>query len=152
MTAVAVDGAYRRSIYLRQRRKEMPSFLETFDLPQMNPACQDRAVSTVAQQALYLLNSTMVRNLSQSFAEAVRSYSADRAERVRRVFTTVTGRLPTEEERTVALNSFDRLAAVWRDHQATLSEEEQKEFNVELKALATYCHTMLNSASFLYVD
>ena len=152
VTAVAVDGAYRRSIYLRQRRKEMPSFLETFDLPQMNPACQDRAVSTVAQQALYLLNSTMVRNLSQSFAEAVRSYSEDRAERVRRVFTTVTGRLPTEEERTVALNSFDQFEAVWRDHQATLSEEAQKEFNVELKALATYCHTMLNSASFLYVD
>ena len=152
VTAIAKDGAYRRSIYLRQRRKEMPSFLETFDLPQMNPACQDRAVSTVAQQALYLLNSSMVRELAESFAIQVRKHVEDRDGQIDRVFLATAARLPSVDEKEVANQSLTELEQLWRDHATTLSESEQAKFDAELKALATYCHTLLNSASFLYVD
>lgn len=152
VTAIAQDGAYRRSIYLRQRRKEMPSFLETFDLPQMNPACQDRAVSTVAQQALYLLNSTMVRELAESFASEVQKQAGDRSQQIERVFLATAARLPSAEEMEIAMTSLTELEQLWRDHATTLSETEQATFDVELRALATYCHTLLNSASFLYVD
>ena len=152
VTAIAQDGAYRRSIYLRQRRKEMPSFLETFDLPQMNPACQDRAVSTVAQQALYLLNSTMVRELAESFASEVQTQAGDRSKQIEHVFLATAARLPSAEEMEIAMTSLTELEQLWRDHATTLSETEQASFDVELRALATYCHTLLNSASFLYVD
>ena len=45
VTSKLNDGAWRRSVYVRQRRKEMPTLLETFDLPQMNPNCVARTSS-----------------------------------------------------------------------------------------------------------
>ncbi len=48
VTSQEVDGGWRRSIYVMQRRKEDADILETFDLPQMNPNCIERPDSTVA--------------------------------------------------------------------------------------------------------
>ena len=52
----------------------------------------------------------------------------------------------------IVMTSLTELEQLWRDHATTLSETERASFDVELRALATYCHTLLNSASFLYVD
>ena len=46
---------WRRLVYVQQRRKQLPTHLETFDFPQMNPNCIERRDSTVAPQALHLL-------------------------------------------------------------------------------------------------
>ena len=37
--SVSGSKGWRRSIYIRQRRNEIPTILETFDLPRMNPNC-----------------------------------------------------------------------------------------------------------------
>ena len=80
VTAKANRGGWRRSVYVRQRRKEMPSILETFDLPQMNPNCTQRMDSTVVSQPLYLLNNKMIYDLSRSFAERVEREAGDSME------------------------------------------------------------------------
>src|SRR5262249_30537457 len=43
---------WRRLVYVRQARKSLPTHLENFDAPQMNPNCLERRESTVAPQAL----------------------------------------------------------------------------------------------------
>ena len=152
VTAIPQNGAYRRSVYLRQRRKEMPSWLETFDLPQMNPACQTRSTSNVAQQALYLLNSEMVRELSEQFARRIMAETRELSVQVEMIYVSVYSRYPTARELELSVEALQQLRAQWEEHKQTLPEKEQSELDTELKALTIYGHTLLNSAGFLYVD
>ena len=46
----------RRSVYVLQRRKDVPTLLENFDFPQMTPNCIERTHTTVPLQALNLMN------------------------------------------------------------------------------------------------
>jgi len=53
---VIVDGANRRSLYVRVRRTQPVAMLQSFDAPVMEVNCEYRPVSTVATQSLILLN------------------------------------------------------------------------------------------------
>ncbi len=152
VTAIAKDGAYRRSVYLRQRRKEMPSWLETFDLPQMNPACQIRSTSNVAQQALYLLNSEMVRELAGQFAKRIMSQTRELPVQVEKMYLDVYSRRPLQEEVELSVEALMQLKTQWEEHNNSLPQNERENVDLELKALTIYGHTLLNSAGFLYVD
>ncbi|MBT4012468.1 MAG: DUF1553 domain-containing protein [Planctomycetaceae bacterium] len=157
VTAVGNNGVYRRSVYLRQRRKEMPSFLETFDLPQMNPACQQRPTSNVAQQALYLLNSTMVRDLADQFALKVADMSSndgDKSAAIKNIYLAVTGRTPDETQLQQSLEVLESLEDKWQQHFDSLTEKERQQMQLDAaqKALSTFGHALWNSAGFLYVD
>ena len=133
---------------MRHRRKEMPTVLETFDLPQMNPACQQRPTSTVAQQALFLMNNTAVRALSQDFARRILGQTADPVAQVERAYLTALGHGPTAEEREVAVQTLLKLEAEF----AALSNAAEQPQDSAEQALAVLCHTLMNSAAFLFVD
>ncbi|MEE3368842.1 MAG: PSD1 and planctomycete cytochrome C domain-containing protein [Planctomycetota bacterium] len=148
VTSIGEQGSWRRSLYVRHRRKEMPTVLETFDLPQMNPACQQRPTSTVAQQALFLLNNTAVRALSQDFARRVLGYTTDPVAQVERAYLTALGHGPTAEEREVAVQTLLNLEAEF----AALSSAAGESQNSAEQALTVLCHTLMNSAAFLFVD
>ncbi len=152
VTAIGKDGAYRRSVYLRQRRKEMPSWLETFDLPQMNPACQTRSTSNVAQQALYLLNSEMVRELAKQFAKRIMSETRELPVQVERMYLNVYSRRPQQHEVELSVEALTQLKNQWEEYNNRLPENERDAVDLELRALTIYGHTLLNSAGFLYVD
>ena len=149
VTAIAQQGAWRRSIYLRQRRKEMPTMLETFDLPQMNPACQDRPTSTVAQQALYLMNNATIRQLSASFATRVLEEATDMEEQIQWIYQTALSRPATAQELKLGLSTLSQLQEHWGAH---LKSQQKSTLDAQQMALKTYCHTLMNSAAFLYVD
>ncbi len=149
VTAISSGNGYRRSIYLRQRRKEMPTFLETFDLPQMNPACQARANSNVAQQALYLLNNTMVRSLAESFALQIGEQTTDPTKRIQKIYLAALGRPASDEELELGRTTLLDLEKAWSEE---LEDKEKPVDEASQKALMTYCHTIFNTAEFLYVD
>ncbi len=149
VTAVSQQGAWRRSIYLRQRRKEMPTMLETFDLPQMNPACQDRPNSTVAQQALYLMNNDTIRQLSDSFAKRVMVEATDMEEQIQWIYQTALSRPATPQELKIGHSTLTQLEQKWSDH---LKSQNKSTLDAQQMALKTYCHTLMNSAAFLYID
>lgn len=141
------QGNWRRSVYLQYRRTEIPSMMATFDYPKMGPNCLTRSVSTVSLQALMLKNDAHVRELAASFAErvaaevqvAVAAHPQDRHSiTVRSVYGLALNRLPDEQELALGSAALTRLEAAWDDDKAA--------------ALETYCHTILNSAAFLYVD
>jgi cytochrome c553 len=130
VTPLATEKGWRRSIYVNQRRTQLPSLFESFDLPVMNPACLDRSESIVATQALHLLNNGTVDDLAGFFAERViREAGSDSAAQVERAYWLAMGRAPNPEERAASL-----------------------EFLAKPGTPKKFCHTLLNSASFLYID
>lgn len=148
VTPLPTERGYRRSIYVRQRRSQVPTLLENFDLPQMNPACVERNESVVASQALHLLNNGMVAELAEAFAERVRQEAGDDSARhVERVYAIALSRPPSAEEKKITIQALAELTTRWA---ASLPQTERKQ--AEQRGLADYCHTILNSAGFLYVD
>jgi hypothetical protein len=150
VTANASENGWRRSIYVQHRRKEMPTVLETFDLPQMIPNCTLRPDSTVASQALYLMNNAMIRQLADSFSKRVqKEVGNDRYRQVERVYQIALSRMPTEQERELGIELLKRLSQEW---QKQLEKDQQKSPTAQQRALANYCHTIMNSAAFLFID
>ena len=148
------DG-WRRSIYIRHRRKHMPTILETFDLPQMIPNCVERPDSTVASQALHLFNDTMIRSLADSFAERVaREAGKQPYKQIERSYQLAMGRMPSDAEREIGLAALEELTRLWRlrRQEPGTTDKTSKKTPPSQRALSTYCHTLLNSAGFLFID
>ena len=133
-------GLWRRSVYLQYRRTEIPTMMDTFDYPQMGPNCVARSVSTVSPQSLILMNNSRVRFLASAVADRVRALAAKKsaAEHVDWAYRLILSRQVNRAERELGVAALAQLADAW---------PAQPE-----KALETYCHTILNSAAFLYVD
>jgi hypothetical protein len=60
-----------RSIYLVQKRTVRVPFMEAFDLPENSTSCARRGESTVAPQALTLMNGPLATDASRAFAGRV---------------------------------------------------------------------------------
>jgi hypothetical protein len=132
-------GGWRRSIYLLYRRTEIPSIMEAFDYPEMGPNCVSRNVSIVSPQSLMLLNNERVQDLATAFADRVEKLTPDDLSlQVERVYHIALTRPPSEAERRLGVEMLKELAATWNGDSR--------------KALESYCHTILNSAAFLYID
>ena len=145
--------SYRRSIYLLQLRKTPVTILTAFDAPQLRPNCLRRARSTVSSQALQMMNSDMVRENSRYMAgRVIDAVGGNPGKQVERVYLAALGRPPSTEESDRAKSTLPHLVAGWRTHLDTAVPEEPKEMQAQWLALATLCHTVLNSAEFIYID
>ena len=152
VTSLAGEKGWRRSIYVKQRRKEIPTILEAFDLPQMNPNCIERAESTVVSQALYLWNNKMMYELSQAFAKRIEGeVTASLTDQVDHIYMLAFNRPPSAEEQSLGIAALGTLAEALTQELTDLGTEKQREFILN-RALTEYCHTILNSAAFIYVD
>jgi hypothetical protein len=134
------DDRWRRSIYLQYRRTEIPSMMDTFDYPEMGPNCLSRNASTVSPQPLMLMNNEHVRELASSFASRVlKDADGDSWDaRIDLAYHLALSRSPSEAERRLGVETLQELVAQWQGQPR--------------KAFESYCHTLLNSAAFLYVD
>jgi hypothetical protein len=97
------DGL-RRSVYTPIFRNKLLELFEAFDFGDPNLVNGGRNVSTVATQALYLMNSPFVREQARQAAEALLAVPhLNDAGRVHRGFRLALGRPPTPRERDIAL-------------------------------------------------
>jgi hypothetical protein len=150
VTAKPSRQGWRRSIYILQRRTQIPTLLDNFDYPQMGPNCTQRNESLVAPQALQLMNDGFIYQLAEQFADLVRKEAGeDRDEQVQRIYLRAFGRPPTSDERAVALDALRQFAARWQAENPGAKDQEQR---AGQRALVTYCHAVLNLAELLYVD
>ena len=156
VTAKRSEAGWRRTVYIQQRRSQLPSILETFDLPQMNPNCVERPNSMVASQALHLLNNGMVRDLTLQFAQRIEAKAGDdRYKQVEQVYQDALSRNPTSEEIQLALEALSQLTAEWEARyaaSATKPAKGEEPPSPQSQALANFCHVIMNSAEFLFVD
>ena len=142
---------WRRSVYVEQQRKGVVTAFETFDFPLMNPNCVERRDSTVVLQALHLMNNGMVFELADALALRIEfEAGTNPAAQIERLFLVALGRSPDGDELVRCQQALARLSdgfAMPVTGGAPLSRAQAVH-----KALATYCHAILNSAEFLYVD
>jgi hypothetical protein len=113
-----VDTDTRRSVYVPVLRNSLPELFEVFDFPDPSLVVGHRNQSTVAPQALYLMNHPFVRQQAAAAARRllaetpsddaspddapVDETSPDDAARIDRAFRLALGRSPSEAERAIA--------------------------------------------------
>ena len=118
-----------RSIYLVQKRSLRLPMLETFDLPENNLSCGRRIVSTVAPQALTLLNSEFAVETAEAFAARLKKEAGeDETKQLKRAFALCFQRIPDPAE-------VENCLAFLKKH--TLPE---------------LCRSLLNLNEFAYID
>jgi hypothetical protein len=158
VNVVGTAKGWRRSIYVLQRRTQVPTLLEDFDLPPMNPNCIERSTSIVAPQALHLMNNRVVHELATAFAQRViAEVGADANRQIDRAYRIALSRPPTADERSLASATLTQLTARWTQHlkeqrSATPPSEETMRQQAAAQALTNLCHALMNSAEFLTVD
>ena len=117
----------RRSVYTPAFRNKRLELFEVFDFGDINAPMGRRTVSTVAPQALYLLNHPFVIAQARLAAEQALASTANDADRLTAAFRTALGRPPTDRERatatqflTAAANDPQRLHEAWAQLYQTL--------------------------------
>ena len=148
-----VSESLRRSIYLLRRRSTPVTLLEVFDAPRLETNCIMRRQSNVPSQALVLWNGDLVRESARFFAgRIIDAVGADREEQVRRIYLTALTRGPSTQELGDALQSLEQMRQRWLDHLQKEPTAEPRQTRAEWLALSTFCHVILNSAEFTYVN
>ena len=138
------DEENRRSLYVQLRRSKVLSFVDTFDAPTMEPNCTKRTVSTVAPQALMLMNNSFVINESRSMAGQLQRLAKGRLDtQLGLAWETALGQAPGPGELAQSAAFIEKQAALFA---------AQKEKQPDLAALANYCQVLLSSNAFIYVD
>ena len=132
----------RRSLYVSVRRRAPHTMLETFDAAMLSPNCDARALTTVAPQALLLLNDPFVCEQSEALAARLRAEAPDHRERVIRGWRRLFSRAPTEPEITAALDFWNS--------QTALQTKAGKD--PSLAGAASLWQVLLGSNRFLYLD
>ena len=131
----------RRSIYIFVKRALIPPILETFDYTATTVPVGERAVTTVAPQALMLLNDSFIQEQGMRLAKRLRQEAGyDRAAQVKRAFALALQRPPTEREKEASLAMLD-------DQRRLASGPD-----AEQTALRNFCVAMFNLNEFIYVD
>jgi hypothetical protein len=96
----------RRSVYAFVDRQNLPGTLRAFDFPSPDLHSPQRPVTTVPQQALFLMNSPFVAEQAKAVTarrEVAWAFTAD--ERAKRIYRVVLGRDPSADEAKLA-NEF----------------------------------------------
>ena len=130
----------RRSIYLPLKRERPIGELEvlsTFDFPHPNEIVGARPQTTVATQALFLLNSPLVKQQAHSLsARLARDEPNDERARISRLYLLTFNRTAEQDEIDTALSFLDQCD----------TELERS------AAWAQLCHALLGSNSFLFLE
>jgi len=120
-----------RTIYGYISRTVLDEMLSLFDFPNPNSPSEQRTVTTVPLQRLFLLNSRWMLRQSEAFAKRIcKEAPKDNDARIRRAYQLLYGRDPTEEEQALGRRYFSDDPAKW----------------------PRYAQVLLNSNEFLYVD
>ena len=162
------DEQRRRSIYMFTKRSLLLPLLTVFDSSDTTQPCVQRNVSTVAPQALALLNNDFVHQQSNALARRVQQEAgSDPAARAERAWWLALQRAPTDSERNVAMEHLKsqaehfaaakqspRVAGVDGHRVPVVGEPPDRDSvgDAEHLALASLCHVLLNTNEFIYVD
>ena len=170
---VIVDGQQkRRSLYLQVRRSQPVAMLQSFDAPVMDVNCERRPVSTVATQSLILMNGEYAWQQADLLAaramrEAVPLTASqiailpeppkpeppewkfmDLATQLHFAWRLIYCRPPTSDEfRLSTMHAVTQLRAIQNDPRGIAPGS-----NIAKQVLVNYCHLLLNSNEFVYVD
>ena len=138
------QASRRRSIYFTVKRSQLVPAMQSFDAPEPLVSQGTRPTTTVAPQALFLMNSPHVRSWAAAFAKRLAtSPGQSPAEVVARAYAIALNRPPTKSERADAVAFIEEQLSRYR--------AEQKPDAREL-ALTDFTQVVLSLNEFIYVD
>jgi hypothetical protein len=144
------EAMKRRSVYFTVKRSKLIPMLQLFDAPDANQGIGRRATTTVAPQALLVMNGPIVRGWAVAMARrAATARPTDHeevtpAETLRRAFQAALARDPSDEELSQSLAFFNQ--------QMQTYQAEGKPAEAAETALADYCQTLLGLNELVYVE
>ncbi|HJN90855.1 MAG TPA: DUF1549 and DUF1553 domain-containing protein, partial [Verrucomicrobiota bacterium] len=92
------DERSRRSIYMMTKRSRLLPLMTTFDFSDTTASCGQRDVTTVAPQALALLNNQFTHAQSEALAKRLAGHAAGTVEQVKLAWQLAFGRNPSDGE------------------------------------------------------
>lgn len=151
------EKAYRRSIYVQARRSAPLTVLDTFDAPIMSPNCVSRESSSVAPQALMMLNDVFIAEQSRAFATRLQTeHPGDLRGQLTRAWRLAYGIKPTDKETQTSLIYLAEQTEQIRQRLSELPTKEKDKDkpkpDPQTLALASLCQSLLSANRFLYVD
>jgi len=135
----------KRSVYLPIVRGYLPEILKVFDFPEPSMIYGSRDVTTVATQALYMMNSDFVTAQAETFAQRLLDDEDlnDKA-RVDRAWQIAFARLPSDSERS---NALEFVAQTSQSFESSESDSARQQ-----KAWTSLAQSLFASAEFRYVE
>ncbi|MBS0260906.1 MAG: DUF1553 domain-containing protein, partial [Planctomycetes bacterium] len=138
------EATRRRSIYFTVKRSRLMPMMQTFDAPDALSSIGERPTTTVAPQALLLLNNPQTRLVAREFANrSLREAQWDFPGAIRRAYTIAVARSPSADE------LADGLAFV-----ASQADSYQAagQAGAQARAMADFCQVVLCLNEFVYVE
>jgi hypothetical protein len=141
-TELSDAANHRRTLYGFISRHELNPLLRLFDFPDANITSDERTVTTVPLQQLFVLNSDFMVGNAKALAARLTNSDSDDATRIHRAYSLLYGREPTEQETRLGLDFIGSATAATgiKDNGTKLSRWEQ------------YAQVLLASNEFLFID
>jgi hypothetical protein len=138
------EASKRRSIYFTVKRSKLIPMLVIFDTPEALTSIGERPTTTIAPQALYLMNNPHVRGYARALAGRVApDANTPIAQAVQAAYQTALGRTPSALE---LADSAGFINAQLASYQAN-GKAEAREL-----ALTDFCQTLMCLNEFVYVE
>jgi hypothetical protein len=138
--------SHRRSLYLPVIRSALYEVFQAFDFADPSVPNGDRAITTVAPQALFMMNGKLVREQTRHMARGLLDQQKlDDAGRVRWAYETAYGRPPSERETSRALAFVKQVEAMLAPQKTDAQERR-------LLSWQSLCRVILASNEFIYVE
>ena len=142
----ALYDAPRRSLYLPVIRNSVYGLFQAFDFGDGTTVNAHRASTTVAPQALFLLNSPLVRDAAGTFAQSLlKDVPHSDFDRIRQAYYRALGRPATHEE------VIRSMAFLYRYETALLTVEPDAAKRQQ-RVWQSYCQALYASNEFSYVN
>ncbi|GAB4134869.1 MAG: PSD1 and planctomycete cytochrome C domain-containing protein [Planctomycetaceae bacterium] len=136
----------RRSIYLPVLRSAVYNVFQAFDFADPSVLNGSRATTTVAPQALFMMNAELVSRNASELARSLLSKSAMNDEsRIRTAFEQTLGRVPSRGE-------IDRFLAFLASTESEFRAEGLKPEQARQKAWRSVCRVLISSNEFIYIE
>ena len=138
----------RRSVYMFHKRVVPYPLLQAFDKPDAQQSCNRRDPTTVAPQALALLNDPFVRTVTLDFADRlIRESGAEPPQWIDRGYQLALAQSPSESERTASLE-FVQIQITERSGRSPQTAVDE----IRRRSLADLCQAWFSLNEFLYID
>jgi hypothetical protein len=141
----------RRSVYMFHKRLIPYPMFQAFDRPDLMTSCARRQNTTVAPQAMVMLNDRFVRSVARDFAERLAQWqtvqSVPEGDELRPIiemaFETSFARPPTRREIETSIQFVEAQAE---------ARTERGEREPRIEALTDYCQSLFGLNEFIHVD
>ncbi|MGB1709060.1 MAG: DUF1553 domain-containing protein, partial [Rubripirellula sp.] len=134
----------RRAVYLPVIRNNLYTMFEQFDFPDPTMPTGNRSETVVAPQALLMMNSDLVLDSADAFAESLLQLSASDASRVEIAYQRVLGRYPDERE---SRRAIDFLAQIQSGARLNADAVDDQWIS---KGWSLFCQSLFASNEFIY--